>query len=356
MNKDELDRMKAAELLALAGRRGVPVKKRMKKSDVVEAIAAATAKGHVHQAAEGPRPPAEQPASGVQDAVESGMQQAMEESKYYTGPAPQAGCKLPSELPHGYGDNMITLMVRDPYWAYAFWEVTQKKLDSGRAGLGEAGQSSYLALRVYDITGISFDGRNAHRHFDTGIYERVGDWFLDVARPGRSFVADLGLKTHDGRFVTLARSNAITTPRDGVSDVLDEEWVMPEGGFERIFALSGGYGMGMSSADVRLASAQRIPFGIASPGMGSLALMSPIKKRQRSFWYTLNAELIVYGATEPDAKVTLQGSQVNLRPDGTFTARFALPDGEQAIPVSFTSSDGVDTGWITPEIRRNTSY
>ncbi len=296
------------------------------------------------------------PGPGIQGTAEAGMQQAMEDSKFYTGPAQVPAWTLPGELPHNYGDDKISLMARDPYWAYTYWEVTQKKLDVERFALGQAGQEAYLAIRVYDITDVHFNGHNAHGYHDKGIYDRVGNWFLDVIRPNRSFIADLGLKTHDGRFVTLARSNAITAPRDGMSEALDEEWVLPGSDFERIYALSGGYAIGLSSADVRLAAAQRIPFGIASPGMGSLALMSPIKKRQRGFWYVLNAELVVYGQTEPDASVTLQGTTVKLRPDGTFTARFALPDGTQTIPVSFTSSDGVDTGWVTPEVNRRTDY
>ncbi len=346
MDKSGLSRMTLTRLYTLAKGLGIPLKKRMKKAAVVDALIKGQAAGET--GAHGP---------GMPGAPEAGIQQAVEESKFYTGPEPlRAGWTLPTEPPHGYGADMINLMVRDPYWAYTYWEVTEKRLDMERRSLGQAGGGAFLALRVYDITGVAFDGFNARGHTDIGIYERVGSWHLDAAGPGRSFIADLGLKTQDGRFITLARSNAVNMPRDGVSDVLDEEWVLPGSGFERIFALSGGYGMGLSSADVRLGAAQRIPFGIASPGMGSLALMSPIKKRQRGFWYVLNAELVVYGATEPDARVTLQGAPVRLRPDGTFTARFALPDGSQRIPVSFTSPDGAETGWVKPEVSRRTRY
>ena len=59
-------------------------------------------------------------------------------------------------------------------------------------------------------------------------------------------------------------------------------------------------------------------------------------------------ENIVYGATEPDATVTCQGRPVQLRPDGTFTLRFALPDGQQVIPCAARSADGIDTITITP--------
>ncbi|MDD5174552.1 MAG: DUF4912 domain-containing protein, partial [Candidatus Omnitrophica bacterium] len=72
------------------------------------------------------------------------------------------------------------------------------------------------------------------------------------------------------------------------------------------------------------------------------------------FWLVVNTELIVYGATEPDAKLTVQGKEIKLQPDGTFTLRFALPDGKQVIPVEATSSDGIDHRKITPVVTRKT--
>ena len=79
-----------------------------------------------------------------------------------------------------------------------------------------------------------------------------------------------------------------------------------------------------------------------------------IKPKEKKFWLVVNTELIVYGATEPDAKVSVQGKEIRLRPDGTFSLRFALPDGKQAIPVHATSSDGKDKRAITPTVFRET--
>jgi uncharacterized protein len=62
----------------------------------------------------------------------------------------------------------------------------------------------------------------------------------------------------------------------------------------------------------------------------------------RNFWFTVNAELIIYGATEPDAQVEIGGHPVRLRPDGGFSFRFALPDGQFELPVVAASADGVD--------------
>ncbi len=364
MKKSVLEKLEERELMELAQKLGISVRKGAKQPEIIKLIKSAQAaltppavKPRAKRAPSAPetgRSAARQHAEAAQPARNS-SQQEVEESKFYTG-APPEEFRLPSELPYHYGDDRIVLLVRDPYWAYSYWEVSQKKLEIERGNLGRAGEDAYLALRVYDVTDVRFDGQNDHGHYDIGIYDRVGNWYVNTGMPGRSFIVDLGLKTQDGRFVTLARSNAVRTPRDSVSDVLDEEWMVPDSDFERIFALSGGLSAltGASSADVRLAGGGKLPFGIASPGMGSLALMSPVKKKQRAFWFVLNTELIVYGATEPDAKVSVQGRPVPLRPDGTFTLRFALPDGKQIIECSAISADEAETRCITPEVSRST--
>jgi hypothetical protein len=63
------------------------------------------------------------------------------------------------------------------------------------------------------------------------------------------------------------------------------------------------------------------------------------QKPRRDFWFNVNAELIVYGATEPTARVTIGGRPIKLRPDGTFSYRFALPDGDYGLPAEATSVD-----------------
>jgi hypothetical protein len=72
------------------------------------------------------------------------------------------------------------------------------------------------------------------------------------------------------------------------------------------------------------------PQGISSPLGGE----SP---QVKAFWFNVNAELIIYGATQPDARVTIGGQPVELRPDGTFTCRLALPDGEYELEVAARS-------------------
>ena len=74
----------------------------------------------------------------------------------------------------------------------------------------------------------------------------------------------------------------------------------------------------------------------------------------RDFHFQIDAELIVYGTTEPTARVTLQGEPVQLRPDGTFTVRFSLPDSRQIIPAVASSADGIEERTIVLAVERNT--
>jgi hypothetical protein len=111
--------------------------------------------------------------------------------------------------------------------------------------------------------------------------------------------------------------------------------------------------VGKGSLEVREMFKKRLEEQITSGAISSAASFYR-KPAERKFWLVVNTELIVYGATEPDAKVTVQGKPVHLRSDGTFTLRFALPDGKQVIPVEATSNDGVDKRRITPIVTRKT--
>ncbi len=99
-------------------------------------------------------------------------------------------------------------------------------------------------------------------------------------------------------------------------------------------------------------------FGISSPGISS-SPTSPFggaSAKSKGFWFNVNAELIIYGATEPDAKVTLGGHEIKLRSDGTFSFRFALPDGKYDLPAVAVSADGTDGRAAELKFSRETEY
>ena len=92
---------------------------------------------------------------------------------------------------------------------------------------------------------------------------------------------------------------------------------------------------------IRRQLAQEISsLGVSSFGVSSLSSPFGGMEKAKGFWFNVNAELIIYGATEPDAKVTLGGHEIKLRSDGTFSFRFALPDGKYDLPAVAVSADG----------------
>ena len=70
-----------------------------------------------------------------------------------------------------------------------------------------------------------------------------------------------------------------------------------------------------------------------------------------NFGYWLDAELILYGGADVGSTIELSGKKLDLRPDGTFTARFGLPEGELELPVKFVSPDRAKVHTVTPNIR-----
>jgi len=95
--------------------------------------------------------------------------------------------------------------------------------------------------------------------------------------------------------------------------------------------------------------------GLAQPGPSSLELAAKPSAR-KGFWFKVNAELIIYGSTEPDARVSIGGRPIRLRPDGSFSYRFALPDGAYELPVVAISRDGDDGRAAELRFSRDTRY
>jgi hypothetical protein len=92
--------------------------------------------------------------------------------------------------------------------------------------------------------------------------------------------------------------------------------------------------------------------GVGMSGVGFSASAVPIRPRQ--FWLVADAELIVYGATEPDATVTIGGRPIKLNPDGTFRFQMSFQDGLIDYPIMAVASDGVQTRSIHMKFTRET--
>ena len=199
------------------------------------------------------------------------------------------------------------------------------------------------------------------RHIDVAIVLDANSWYLKSDKEGSGWYIELGLKGPNGEFILIARSNAIVLPRGKVSDLTDEKWVTIKEDLEKILAASGGGKVGMGSLELARMLAQRWEMlsqvsswrgsgGVSSfgrPGFGG-------PQAGRKFWLAADCELVLYGATETSATVTVCGRPIELFPDGTFSLRFALPDGNLELPVKAVSGDRVEEREIRISVHRKT--
>ncbi|MFA5087571.1 MAG: DUF4912 domain-containing protein [Candidatus Omnitrophota bacterium] len=129
------------------------------------------------------------------------------------------------ELPSNYNATRLTLMARDPFWIHAYWEISSSSLQSLRQKIGDEFDRCAYVLRMYDVTLVNFNDNNANHWFDIDVGPHSQAWYVNLWSDNVTYCADLGLRTPDGRFFTLARSNFVTTPRANLSDRSDMIWM-----------------------------------------------------------------------------------------------------------------------------------
>jgi hypothetical protein len=343
MTSDKLQACTRKKLAEMARKKGIAGWHGMRKPELVAALSAPTKKAVAR-----PRP--------QRAAARDTSEEQVERSKFDVGvPTRDLSAKIPKDLPAGYGKDRIVVMVRDPYWLHAYWELTRQAVQRAEAALGQEWHSAKPILRLLDVSSHETSSSTESMVRDIEIHGGCNNWYIDVNNPPRSYRIDIGYLSRSGRFYVLARSNVVSTPRAGVSDVIDENWSdIDSSKADRIYAMSAGFDPTASSLELKQLFEERLRRPLGSPAVTSFGSGGLTFGRARKFWFQLDAELIVYGATEPNARVTLQGEPVKLRPDGTFTMRFSLPDSRQIIPAVATSPDGIEERTIVLAVERNT--
>ena len=265
-------------------------------------------------------------------------------------------------LPEAYGTTEAVLLPRDPNWMFIYWEITD---NSKAAVCKKYGQdifeTSKQVIRVYDISGADAIDPAGQKFFDIPVRVDAKSWYINVKESGRIYRCEVGLVTPAGGFISLVRTNTVKLPSGHVSGVTDEKWMAVTADFDKLLQLSGVEYIGKGSGEVAKSLAQRWEmlrsvFSRASSwGVGSMSSQSLQKPEQKKFWLVADCELILYGATEPDAFVTVSGRKVHLNPDGTFSMRFAFPDGGMDLPVKAVSKDETDSREIDIKVTRATT-
>jgi hypothetical protein len=324
--------------------------------------------------------------------------------KYALGPVPpsQHFETAETELPEAYGTKKLFLTARDPHWLYAHWDLTRAQ----QLKLNARSAAGHLILRIYA-------GKvEGHPICDIHVHPESRHWFAHVERAGNSYAAELGYYSPLGRWMRIAVSSATVTPPDAVSTESDVEFAtIPfEFPFARLIeiiksAVRENLPLAQAVEELRRHGHPELPRAKGKPGsawtpqqeqalakvvnidevrrvwMGSLEITELIRRRlaheisslgvsslsslsspfggagqTKGFWFNVNAELIIYGATEPAAKVTLGGHEIKLRSDGSFSYRFALPDGKYDLPAVAVSADGADARAANLKFSRETEY
>ncbi|MEG5063249.1 DUF4912 domain-containing protein [Microcoleus sp. B3-A4] len=151
----------------------------------------------------------------------------------------------------------------------------------------------------------------------------------------------------------------------GIHEQALSSYVFPSGvGMWAAPTMSGltasGVGMsGLTMSGVGMSGLTMSGFGMSGVGMSGVGFAAPMRPRQ--FWLVADAELIVYGATEPDATVYVGGQPIKLNADGTFRFQMSFQDGLIDYPIFAVAADGEQNRAIhlkfnreTPERRTNT--
>ncbi len=247
----------------------------------------------------------------------------------------------------------IVLLVRDSYWLQASWEITRQGVLRAQAAMAEHWHSARPILRVVEVDRSTATGASEQIIRDIDIHGGVNDWFIDVPSPPQGFRVDIGYLSTTGKFQALARSNSVTTPPPGSCHALDHNWLDVADNYERIYALSGGHES--EGGDLQDVFEERLRRPMGTPmaarfGVGAERVLN----RDRKFGFEVDAEMIIFGTTNPSGRVTLAGEPVKVRPDGSFTVRVALPNKRQVIPVVAASSDGIEQRTTVLAVERNT--
>jgi uncharacterized protein len=321
--------------------------------------------------------------------------------KYALGPVPppQHFETAGAELPEAYGTRRLFLTARDPHWLYAYWDLTREQ----QAKHNAKSSDGHLILRIY--TG-KLEG---HPVCEIHVHPESRHWFAHVERAGDSYAAELGYYSPVGRWMRIAASSATVTPPDTAAAGGDVEFAtipfefpfarlmeiiksavgenlplaqaveelrrhghpdlprtkgapgpvwtaQQERALARVVNIDEGRRVWMGSLEITELIRRRLVQEISSLGVSSLSSPFGGLAQSKGFWFNVNAELIIYGATEPGARVTLGGHEIKLRSDGSFSYRFALPDGKYDLPAVAVSADGTDARAANLKFSRETEY
>jgi hypothetical protein len=234
---------------------------------------------------------------------------------------------------------------------------------------------------VADVTGLAGGSSHPHTLQEVVVDAQATEWYLPVPLSDRDYRVELGFRKAGlaGSWISLAFSSVARVPALNPSVHILDQFIpfsldaapsaLPTpiesadtGLHERLYqtATAGWRRLGRGSEafheleDSGLSDSAFSASGLGLWASGRNESGAGLAARQRSFWLVADAELIVYGATDPAARLTIGGEEVPLTPEGTFRIQVPFRDGQQLYPIEAVAADGVQKRNITLEFRRST--
>ena len=129
------------------------------------------------------------------------------------------------ELPTYNATTRITLIAKDPFWIYAYWEIADSSIEDVKRQLGGNLDGARFVDSRSDETYKDFNGFNANHLVDIEAGRYSNNWYISIWNDNASYLGEIGIVHHSGRFFPMARSNFAHTPRSGSSNRFEEIWM-----------------------------------------------------------------------------------------------------------------------------------
>ncbi len=247
----------------------------------------------------------------------------------------------------------ITVLVRDSFWLQACWEIKRKSVVRAQAAMMEHWHTARPVIRLYQVEDASQTTNSARIVRDIEVHGGVTTWYINVSNPPGQYRVELGYLASNGEFHALSRSNIVTTPVPGSSESIDTHWDDIADNYERVYVQSGGQKGGAGSSDLKDLFEKRLNRPIGESVVSRFGFKAP-GTDEEEFQFDVDAELIVFGNSDPTSSVVIKGEPVKLGRDGSFTVRMDLPDRRMVLPCVSTTADGRRQKTVVVAIERNT--
>ena len=282
--------------------------------------------------------------------------------------------QLPTIPPTVDAKTNLVFLPRDPEWAYVFWQISEADRDKAQS-LG----ANKLCLRLYDVTGTKDGDFNQGTLREIAVDSYSTEWYLPIPVSDRDYKVELGYR-YGFKWMSLAFSSAGHVPNSQPSEQILDKFVPfnlestsetnlaitntdeseINGLHERLYQAATTYSkrsrIGSEEFMENTKTSAPSPYqndsgaGVWSSGLND----SGVGISNRSFWLVADAELIVYGATDPSATLTIGDEKVPLASDGTFRLQVPFRDGIQNYEIKATDSTGHQNRSITMRFDRDT--